>query len=109
MDEGSPSPHRSGKEVAGPLDILQHVRVPVSVSFGRTHMPLKDLLRLAHGSVVHLDRELGDEVELRVNNCVIARCEVVAVEGNYGVRILEMATNEMASNPNGQSVRSALS
>jgi flagellar motor switch protein FliN/FliY len=77
--------------VANPLDILQHVEVPVSVSFGRTHMLLKDLLGLAHGSVVQLNRELGDEVEVRVNNCVIARGEVVAVEGNYGVRIVEMA------------------
>jgi flagellar motor switch protein FliN/FliY len=85
------------------LDILQHVEIPVSVSFGRTHMRLKDLLGLAHGSVVHLDRELGDQVEVRVNNCVIARGEVVAVEGNYGVRILEMA-----SSPSGQGVRGAL-
>jgi len=88
---------------ANPLDILQHVEVPVSVSFGRTRMLLKDLLALSNGSVVQLDRELGDEVEVRVNNCVIARGEVVAVEGNYGVRILEIA-----SSPGGQGVRGAL-
>jgi flagellar motor switch protein FliN len=95
-DQASPSAQpRNG--VANPLDILQHVEVPVSVSFGRTHMLLKDLLGLAHGSVVPLNRELGDEVEIRVNNCVIARGEVVAVEGNYGVRILEMAAKRDGS------------
>ncbi len=77
---------------AGRLDILQHVEIPVSVSFGRTRMQLRDLLGLSNGSVVHLDKELGDQVEVRVNNCVIARGEVVAVDGNYGVRILEMTS-----------------
>jgi flagellar motor switch protein FliN/FliY len=80
---------------ANSLDLLQHVEIPVSVSFGRTHMRLRDLLSLANGSVVQLDRELGDEVEVRVNNCVIARGEVVAVDGNYGVRILEMASQRL--------------
>jgi flagellar motor switch protein FliN/FliY len=79
---------------ANPLDILQHLEIPVSVLFGRAHMRLKDLLGLANGSVVHLDRELGDEVEVRVNNCMIARGEVVAVDGNYGVRILRMVSGE---------------
>lgn len=93
---------------ANPLDILQHVEIPVSVSFGRTQMRLKDLLGLDNGSVVQLDRELGDEVEVRVNNCVIARGEVVAVDGNYGVRILKMTSGEMALGPGSQGVRGAL-
>jgi flagellar motor switch protein FliN len=78
------------------LDILQHVEIPVSVSFGRTRMQLRDLLGLSNGSVVHLDKELGDHVEVRVNNRVIARGEVVAVDGNYGVRILEMTSSSGA-------------
>jgi flagellar motor switch protein FliN len=94
-DDDPPAPN--------PMDLLHNVEMPVSVSFGRTHMRLKDLLGLANGSVVRLDRELGDEVEIRVNNSVIARGEVVAVDGNYGVRILEMA-----STPSGQGIRGAL-
>jgi flagellar motor switch protein FliN/FliY len=90
------------------LELLKHVEVPVSVSFGRTQMRLKDLLGLANGSVVQLDRELGDEVELRVNNRVIARGEVVAVDGNYGVRILRMTPDETASGQGGQGLRTAL-
>jgi flagellar motor switch protein FliN/FliY len=94
---------RNARTATSSLEILKHVEIPVSVSFGRTQMLLKDLLRLANGSVVPLDRELGDEVEIRVNNCVIARGEVVAVDGNYGVRILEIA-----SSPGSQGVRGAL-
>jgi flagellar motor switch protein FliN/FliY len=74
-----------------PAQILMQVEVPVSVSLGRTRMAMKDLLGLSHGSVVELDEHLNQEVEVRVNNCVIAYGELVAVEGNYGVRIARMA------------------
>jgi flagellar motor switch protein FliN len=72
-------------------DILMHVEMPVSIALGHTRMRMRDLLNLTNGSVVELDQELGDEVEIRVNNCAIAYGEVVAVDGNYAVRILRMA------------------
>jgi flagellar motor switch protein FliN len=75
-------------------DLLMNVEIPVSVSLGRRQMRMKDLLGLTHGSIVELDQELGDDVEIRVNNSVIARGEVVAVDGNYAVRILKMVTND---------------
>ena len=52
--------------------ILMHVEMPVTIVLGRTKMRLKDLLKLTNGSVVELDQALDDEVEIRVNNCVIA-------------------------------------
>lgn len=73
------------------VEILMDVTMPVSVSLGRTKMYMKDLLHLTNGSIVELDQDLGDEVEIRVNNCVLAYGEVVAVDGNYAVRILRMA------------------
>ena len=72
-------------------EILMDVTMPVTVSLGRTKMCMKDLLHLTNGSIVELDQDLGDEVEIRVNNCVLAYGEVVAVDGNYAVRILRMA------------------
>jgi flagellar motor switch protein FliN/FliY len=80
-----------------PVDRLLGVEIPVSVSLGRTHMRMKDLLALTHGSIVELDQELNDQVEIRVSNRMIARGEVVAVDGNYGVRILKMIANGSAS------------
>jgi flagellar motor switch protein FliN/FliY len=77
-----------------PSDMLMHVRVPVSVSFGATQIRMKDLLGLSTGSVVELDQALHDNVEIRVNDRVIARGEVVAVDGNYGVRVLELVSGE---------------
>jgi flagellar motor switch protein FliN len=77
-----------------PSDMLMQVQVPVSVSFGATQVRLKELLSLNAGSVVELDQALHDNVEVRVNNRVIARGEVVAVDGHYGVRVLELVSGE---------------
>lgn len=77
-----------------PSDMLMHVQVPVSVSFGATQIRMRDLLNLTAGSVVELDQALQDTVEVRVNDRVIARGEVVAVDGNYGVRVLELVSGE---------------
>jgi len=84
-------------------EILMDVEMPVSVSLGRTKMRMKDLLHLTNGSVVELDQELGDEVEIRVNNCVIAYGEVVAADGNYAVRVLRMAPARNTGDPGGTS------
>jgi len=73
-----------------PVERLLHVEVPVSVLLGRARLRMKDVLALSGGSIVELEQDLHDEVEIRVNNCVIARGEMVAVDGNYGVRIVEM-------------------
>jgi len=84
------------KPVERPSDMLMHVKVPVSVSFGGTQIRMKDLLNLATGSVVELDQSLHDNVEVRVNDRLIARGEVVSVDGHYGVRVLELVSGDAA-------------
>jgi flagellar motor switch protein FliN/FliY len=74
------------------LDLLMDVSLPVSVSFGKTSMQIRDVLNLNTGSVVELDRLVSEPVEVIVNNCIIARGEVVVVDGNYGVRIIQLAS-----------------
>ncbi|MBI4902024.1 MAG: flagellar motor switch protein FliN [Acidobacteria bacterium] len=76
------------------LDLLLEVELPISVSFGRVQLPLKDVLKLNSGSIVELNRSISEPVEIIVNNCVIARGEVVVVEGNYGVRIKQIISKE---------------
>jgi flagellar motor switch protein FliN/FliY len=76
------------------FDLLMEVELPVSVSFGRAQLPLRDVLKLTSGSIVELNRTITDLVEIIVNNCVIARGEVVVVEGNYGVRIKQVISRE---------------
>jgi flagellar motor switch protein FliN len=76
------------------FELLLDVELPVSVSFGRAVLKLHDAIKLITGSLIELDRGLSDPVELLVNNCVIARGEVVVVEGNYGVRITEIISQK---------------
>lgn len=72
------------------FDLLLDVELPVSVSFGRTQLQIRHVMKLASGSIVELNRNVSEPVEVIVNNCVIARGEVVVIEGNYGVRIDEI-------------------
>jgi len=76
------------------FDLLMEVELPISVSFGRAQLPLRDVLKLNSGSIVELNRTITDPVEIIVNNCVIARGEVVVIEGNYGVRIQHVISRE---------------
>jgi flagellar motor switch protein FliN/FliY len=73
------------------LDLLLDVELPVSISFGKREMPMKDVLKLTTGSIIELDRDVNEPVEVLVNHCLIARGEVVVVDGNYGVRIQQIA------------------
>jgi flagellar motor switch protein FliN len=72
------------------LNLLLDVELPVSVSFGCARLRMREVLKLITGSIIELDRSISEPVDVIVNNCVIARGEVVVVEGNYGVRINEV-------------------
>jgi flagellar motor switch protein FliN/FliY len=76
------------------MDLLLDVDLPVSISFGKALLPMKEVLKLTTGSIVELNRGLNDPVEVLVNHCLIARGEVVVVEGNYGIRIQEIASRQ---------------
>ena len=72
------------------IDLLLDVELPISISFGNAEMQLKDVLKLGTGSVIELDKSVNDPVTIIVNDKQIAKGEVVMVDGNYGVRILEV-------------------
>jgi flagellar motor switch protein FliN/FliY len=76
------------------LELLLDVELPISVSFGRAQLQLKDVIKLTTGSIVELNRSVSEPVDIIVNNCVIARGEVVVVEGNFGVRIKQIVSKE---------------
>jgi flagellar motor switch protein FliN/FliY len=76
------------------LDLLLDVELPISVSFGRAQLALKDVIKLTTGSIVELNRAVSEPVDIIVNNCVIARGEVVVVEGNFGVRIKQIVSKQ---------------
>lgn len=72
------------------MDLLLDVELPIVVSFGETEMQLKDVLKLGVGSVIELGKSVNDSVTVIVNDKPIATGEVVMVDGNYGVRIIQV-------------------
>ena len=69
------------------LRLLADVEVHLSVQLGRVRLPMRELLALDAGSVVELDRSAESPVDVLVNGTLVARGEVVVVEGEFGVRI----------------------
>jgi flagellar motor switch protein FliN/FliY len=76
------------------FDLLLDVALPVNVSFGKTYIQIREVLKLNTGSIVELNRFVTEPVDVVVNDCVIARGEVVVVDGNYGVRITQLSSRE---------------
>jgi flagellar motor switch protein FliN len=76
------------------FDLLLDVALPVHVSFGRTSLQIREVLKLNTGSIVELNRFVSQPVDVIVNDCVIARGDVVVVDGNYGVRITQLSSRE---------------
>jgi flagellar motor switch protein FliN len=72
------------------LDVILDIDLPLSVRFGEAEMTVLALTQLAPGSIVDLGRTPDDPVDVLVNGHLVARGEVVAVAGNYGVRITEI-------------------
>jgi flagellar motor switch protein FliN/FliY len=76
------------------LGPLSNLELPLRVRFGRTQLALERVLQLQVGSVLELEGSREDPVDLLVNGSLVAKGEVVAVEGYYGVRILEVTGKE---------------
>jgi flagellar motor switch protein FliN/FliY len=74
------------------LELLMDVELDVTLRFGERQMVLHDILDLSAGSVVELNQYVQDPVELLVGKKVIARGEVVVVDGSYGLRVVEIVS-----------------
>ena len=73
------------------LDLLLDIELGVTLRFGTRQMLLKDIIELCSGSVIELDRRVEEPVELLIDGRLIAHGEVVIVEGNYGLRVTQVA------------------
>jgi flagellar motor switch protein FliN/FliY len=90
----NPTQHLTETEQA-PIDpvnlkLVMDVELSVSLRFGQRQLPLREVLELTSGSVIELDRQVDDPVELLLDGKVIARGEAVIVDGNYGLRVTEI-------------------
>jgi flagellar motor switch protein FliN/FliY len=94
MQAAAMLPHREdGPRLArSAADLEQVLDVPVNVSavLGRTRMEVGNLLKIAPGQVLELDRKVGEAIDIYVNNRLVARGEVVVVEEKLGVTMTEI-------------------
>ena len=74
------------------LDMILDIPVQISVELGRTKITIKNLLQLAHGSVVELDNMAGEPMSVYVNGTLIAQGEVVVVNEKFGIRLTDIIT-----------------
>ena len=72
------------------FDLLSGVAIRVSVEVGSASVRLADLLSLTEGSVVELDRAANDLLDIFANGTLIAKGEIVDIDGRYGIRIVEL-------------------
>jgi flagellar motor switch protein FliN/FliY len=75
------------------IDLLSDVNLQVKIELGRTKMLVEDVLKLAEGAVVELDKLAGDPVDIYVNDRPVARGEVLVLNDNFCVRINEILTS----------------
>jgi flagellar motor switch protein FliN/FliY len=78
------------ERTAADLEAVFDVPVRISVVLGRTKMPVSALLKLDTGTVIELDRQVGEAVEIFINERLVARGEIVLVDGKLGVTMTEI-------------------
>jgi len=79
-----------GERTAADLSAVYDVPVNIQAVLGRANIDVSALLRLARGSVLELDRKVGEAIDIYVNNRLVARGEVVVVEERLGVTMTEI-------------------
>lgn len=98
MESNPPAPIETDDEGtdrnATDLQAVFEVPVAVSAILGKTKMEVSDLLKLRKGSVVELDRKVGEAVDIYINNRLIARGEVVVVEERLGITMTEIIKDD---------------
>lgn len=100
VDDGAaPAPAGAGSHPVGSsrgIEMLHGVDMEVTVEIGRARMTVRELLDLAPGAVLELDRAAGSPADLLVNGRLIARGEVVVIDEDFGLRITEIVTDATA-------------
>ena len=80
----------------GALDALLDVSMPVAIEIGRARMTVQEVLQLGNGSVIQLDRVVGEPIDVYVGDRRLAQGEVVVVGDRFGVRITRVLSGQAA-------------
>lgn len=81
-------------DMAKNLDIVQDVKVTLSMELGRTKLSIRELLQLSQGSVIELNRMVDEHMDVLVNGTLVAHGEVVVIDDKFGIRLTDVVTPE---------------
>ena len=90
LKDGAAAPANTSADVN--LDLVLDIPVDVSLRVGSTNISIRDLVSLVEGSVVALDQDAGEPMDVLVNGRLIARGEIVIVDDQYGVRLTDVVS-----------------
>jgi len=77
------------------LDPVLDVPITLTAILGRTQLAISDVLRLNAGSIVELDRAIGEPIDIFINRQLVARGEVVLIEDQLGITISELVSSDL--------------
>jgi flagellar motor switch protein FliN len=72
------------------LDIILDIPLNVTVELGKVKMPVNELLQLGQGSIIELSKQVGEPLDIYVNNKLVAKGEVVILDEKFGIRVADI-------------------
>lgn len=100
-DTSQPVSPLSEETPASPRDLnfFRHIPVKVTLEVASVELPLGDLMQVAEGTVIELDKMAGEPLDVKVNGRLLARGEVVVVNGKYGLRLIDIVDQQAIGYP----------
>jgi flagellar motor switch protein FliN/FliY len=92
QDAGREGSQSSAPVLEADLDPVLDVPITITAILGRTHLAIADVLRLNEGSIIELDKAIGEPIDIYINNRLIARGEVTLVDDNLAITLSEIVS-----------------
>jgi flagellar motor switch protein FliN len=89
-DETAPANEESCSNGTCDLDIILDISLDVTVELGKVKMPVNELLQLGQGSIIELSKQVGEPLDIYVNNKLVAKGEVVILDEKFGIRVADI-------------------
>ena len=82
------------KVMENDIDMVMDIPVTLSLEVGSAEISIDQLLSMGDGAIVELDRQAGEPLDVKVNGMLVGHAEVVEVKGKYGIRLIEVVTQQ---------------
>jgi len=92
IDEGVENLNEQKQTEKYDLGLILDIPLELSVEFGKVKIVINDLIQLGQGSIIELDKSVGDPLEIYINGKLIARGEVVVVDDKFGIRVTDIVS-----------------